>query len=113
MLDVSDYELVWAPDLFAAEARRILARSRVDPDAVDLLLREAFRDDSAAEDAASLAPFGSRDSGGIVSLSSRDALAGLADVCAQHPAVLCSPAVLAAAPGESRARPAPGCPEGT
>jgi hypothetical protein len=85
MLDVSDYELVWAPDLFAAEARRILARSRVDPDAVDLLLREAFRDDSAAEDAASLAPFGSRDSGGIVSLSSRDALAGLADVAHSIP----------------------------
>jgi hypothetical protein len=85
MLDVSDYELVWAPDLFAAEARRILARSRVDPDAVDLLLREAFRDDSAAEDAASPAPFGSRDSGNIVSLSSRDALAGLADVAHSIP----------------------------
>jgi hypothetical protein len=79
MLDVADYELVWAPDLFAAEAQRILARSRVDPDAVDLLLREAFRDDSAAEDAASPAPFGSRGSGSIASLSAAEALAGLAE----------------------------------
>ena len=79
MLDVAGYELVWPPGLFAAEARRILARSRVDPDAVDLLLREAFRDDSAAEDAASPAPFGSRGSGSIASLSAREALAGLAE----------------------------------
>ncbi len=85
MLDVSDYELVWAPDLFAAEARRILARSRVDPDAVDLLLREAFRDDSAAEDVASPIPFGSRDSGGIVSISAGDALAGLAEAAHSIP----------------------------
>ncbi len=79
MLDVADYELMWPPDLFAAEARRILALSRVDPDTVDLLLREAFRDDSAAEDVASPAPFGSRGSGSIVSLSAGEALAGLAD----------------------------------
>jgi len=79
MLDVADYELVWAPDLFAAEARRILARSQVDPDAVDLLLREAFRDYSVAEDVASPASFGSRGSGSIASLSARDALAGLAE----------------------------------
>jgi hypothetical protein len=63
MLDVADYELVWPPELFAAEARRILARPRVDAQAIDLLLREAFRDDSAAEDAASPAPFDSRASG--------------------------------------------------
>ena len=75
MLDVADYELVWPPGLLAAEARRILARSRVDPDAVDLLLR----DDSAAEDVASPAPFGSRGSGSIASLSAREALAGLAE----------------------------------
>lgn len=52
MLDVADYELVWPPELFAAEARRILARQRVSVQAIDLLLREAFCDDSAAEDAA-------------------------------------------------------------
>lgn len=79
MLDVAGYELVWPPGLFAAEARRILARSRVDPDAVDLLLREAFRDDSTAEDAASPAPSGFRGSGSIASLSAREALAGLAE----------------------------------
>lgn len=79
MLDVADYELVWPPDLFATEARRILARHRADPDAIDLLLREAFRDDSAAEDAASPVPFGSEFSGSVASLSARGALAGLAD----------------------------------
>jgi len=79
MLDVADYELVWPPDLFAAEARRILARSPVNPDAVDLLLREAFRDDSPAEDVASPVPFGARGSESIVSLSAGEALAGLAE----------------------------------
>jgi hypothetical protein len=79
MLDVAGYELVWPPGLLAAEARRILARSRVDPDAIDLLLREAFRDDSAAEDVASLASSGFRGSGSIASLSAKDALAGLAE----------------------------------
>jgi hypothetical protein len=79
MLDVAGYELVWPPGLLEAEARRILAGSRVDPDPVDLLLREVFRDDSAAEDVASPAPFGSRGSGSIASLSAREALAALAE----------------------------------
>lgn len=62
MLDVTDYELVWPPELFAAEAERLLARPRLSPAASDLLLREAFRDDSAAEDLSSLtgaSPWGS------------------------------------------------------
>ncbi len=46
-LDVADYELVWPPDLFAAEAWRILARRRARAQEIDLLLREAFRDDNA------------------------------------------------------------------
>lgn len=50
MLDVTDYELVWPPELFAAEARRILARPRLGREAIDLLLREAFHDESAADD---------------------------------------------------------------
>jgi hypothetical protein len=58
MLDVTDYELVWPPELFAAEARRLLSRPRLSRPALDLLLREAFRDESAAEDLSSLAsPF--------------------------------------------------------
>jgi hypothetical protein len=55
MLDVTDYELVWPPELFAAEARRLLSRSRRSRPALDLLLREAFRDEDAAEDLSSLA----------------------------------------------------------
>lgn len=54
MLDVSDYELSWPPDLFVAEARRILARPRLSRGSVDLLLREAFRDENVAEDLDSL-----------------------------------------------------------
>jgi hypothetical protein len=34
MLDVSDYEILWPPDLFTAQARRILARPRTDVGAV-------------------------------------------------------------------------------
>jgi hypothetical protein len=62
MLDLADYELVWPPELFIAEAGRIAVRPRLGQEAVDLLLREAFRDDSAAEDISSLtggSPFGS------------------------------------------------------
>jgi hypothetical protein len=54
MLDVTDYELVWPPELFAAEARRLISRPRLSRPALDLLLREAFRDESAAEDFSSL-----------------------------------------------------------
>jgi hypothetical protein len=79
MLDVADYELVWPPDLFAAEARRILARPRADPDAVDLLLREAFCDDSAAEDAASPSPYDSWASGVVIPRSVSETLADLAE----------------------------------
>ena len=50
MLDVADYELAWPPDLFAAEAGRLLARPRLSRPAIDLLLREAFRDENVAED---------------------------------------------------------------
>lgn len=78
VLDLADYELVWPPQLFAAEARRILAKPRLDQQAVDLLLREAFRDDNAAEDVSSLTsanPFGS----GRHSPSVRDVLTELAD----------------------------------
>jgi hypothetical protein len=56
MLDLADYELEWPPELFAAEARRILAWEQVSGQAIDFLLREAFRDDSAAEDAAAPVP---------------------------------------------------------
>jgi hypothetical protein len=54
VLDLTDYELVWPPDLFVAEARRILGRPRPSSGEFDLLLREAFRDANVAEDAASL-----------------------------------------------------------
>jgi len=77
MLDVADYELVWPPELFAAEARRILTRQRVSAQAIDLLLREAFRDDSAAEDVAAPVPFDSW-SGGAVARSASDMLEELA-----------------------------------
>jgi hypothetical protein len=77
MLDVSDYELMWPPDLFTAEARRILARPRIDVGAVDLLLREAFRDDGAAEDAAAPAYWGVS---GVAERSARETLTGLAEV---------------------------------
>jgi hypothetical protein len=77
MLDVADYELVWPPELFAAEARRILARQRVSVQAIDLLLREAFRDDSAAEDAAAPVPFDSWSSGAVVRRSAGEMLAEL------------------------------------
>ena len=62
MLDVADYELAWPPDLFAAEAGRLLARPRLSRPAIDLLLREAFRDENVAEDLTSMAdadPWGS------------------------------------------------------
>jgi hypothetical protein len=55
MLDLTDYELVWPPELFTAEAQRILGRPGLGQQAIDLLLREAFRDDNAAEDVSSLA----------------------------------------------------------
>ncbi len=55
MLDVSDYELIWPPELFVAEAERLLSRPRLGRDAIDLLLREAFRDENAADDLFSLA----------------------------------------------------------
>lgn len=77
MLDLADYELVWPPELFAAEAQRILARQRVSAQAVNLLLREAFRDDSAAEDAAAPVPFDSWSSG-AVARSASEMLAELA-----------------------------------
>jgi hypothetical protein len=51
-LDLTDYELVWPPELFAAETHRILALPTPDQDHLDLLMREAFRDDNAAEDLA-------------------------------------------------------------
>jgi hypothetical protein len=54
MLDLTDYELVWPPELFTAEAQRILGRPGLGQQAIDLLLREAFRDDNAAEDVSSL-----------------------------------------------------------
>jgi hypothetical protein len=55
VLDLTDYELAWPPELFAAEAARILGRPGLGQQAIDLLLREAFRDDNAAEDVSSLA----------------------------------------------------------
>ena len=54
MLDLTDYELVWPSWLFTAEAQRILGRPGLGQDAIDLLLREAFRDENAAEDVSSL-----------------------------------------------------------
>src|ERR1700677_255799 len=77
MLDVTDYELAWPPELLAVEARRILARQRVSTQAIDLLLREAFRDDSAAEDAAAPVPFDSWSSGAVVGRSAGEMLAEL------------------------------------
>ena len=77
MLDLADYELIWPPELFVAEARRILARERVSTQAIDLLLREAFRDDSAAEDVTAPVPFGSWSSG-AVARSASEMLAELA-----------------------------------
>lgn len=62
VLDVADYELAWPPDLFAAEAGRLLARPRLSFQSIDLLLREAFRDENVAEDLTSLTgaePWGS------------------------------------------------------
>jgi hypothetical protein len=60
VLDLTDYELLWPPDLFAAEARRILSQLKPDAGALDLLLREAFRDAVADDIAAAVAgnPFG-------------------------------------------------------
>ena len=77
MLDIADYELVWPPELFAAEARRILARQRVSAQAIDLLLREAFRDDNAAEDAAAPESFDPWSEGGVVRRSASEMLAEL------------------------------------
>jgi hypothetical protein len=83
MLDVTDYELVWPPELLSAEAGRLLARPQLNREAVDLLLREAFRDESAAEDFSSVP--GSSLSGGDPwdseppRPSLRDMLAELAD----------------------------------
>jgi hypothetical protein len=54
MLDFTDYELVWPPELFAAEARRLLAWPRLDRAAIDLLLREAFHEGSVVDDLSSL-----------------------------------------------------------
>lgn len=56
MLDLTDYELVWPSELFAAETRRILARPKLDQDHLDLLMREAFRDDNVAQDLAACRP---------------------------------------------------------
>jgi hypothetical protein len=53
MLDLTDYELAGPPELFAAEATRVLGRPGLGQQAIDLLLREAFRDDNAAEDVSS------------------------------------------------------------
>ncbi len=53
VLDLTDYELAWPPGLFVAEASRILGRPGLGEEAIDLLLREAFRDENAAEDASS------------------------------------------------------------
>jgi hypothetical protein len=55
MLDVTDCELIWPPELFAAEAKRLLAMPGLDREAIDLLLREAFHDESVADDLSSLA----------------------------------------------------------
>lgn len=82
MLDVTDYELVWPPELFATEARRLLSRPRLSRPALDLLLREAFRDESTAEDLSALGgPFRSEDpwDSSPRAPSLQDALAELAD----------------------------------
>jgi hypothetical protein len=78
MLDVTDYELVWPPELFAAEARRLLDRPRLSRQAIDLLLREAFRDENAADDLTSLVDFNPWDSGPPPP-SPRDVLTELAE----------------------------------
>jgi hypothetical protein len=78
VLDLTDYELVWPPDLFTAEVRRILSRPRPSSGALDLLLREAFRDDNAAQDASSL-PDGSVFGSGHAARSLLDMLSELAD----------------------------------
>jgi hypothetical protein len=78
MLDVTDYELVWPPELFAAEARRVLARDQISTQAIDLLLREAFRDDSAADDAAAAVAKGTWSSS-PVARSASEMLAELAE----------------------------------
>lgn len=79
MLDVADYELAWPPDLFAAEARRLLGRPRLGRPSVDLLLREAFRDENVAEDLTtsltSTDPWGA----GVKSPSLREMLSELAE----------------------------------
>jgi hypothetical protein len=77
MLDVSDYVLVWPPELFVAEAQRILVRPQVNSQAVDLLLREAFHDDNAAEDLSSMRHADPWDSGPYLP-SPREVLAELA-----------------------------------
>ena len=77
MLDLADYELIWPPELFVAEVRRILAREPVSTQAIDLLLREAFRDDIAAEDVTAPVPFGSWSSD-AVARSASETLAELA-----------------------------------
>jgi hypothetical protein len=79
MLDVADYELAWPPDLFAAEAGRLLARPRLSRPAIDLLLREAFRDENAAEDLNSLTDADPWDSD-LPSRSPREVLAELAQM---------------------------------
>lgn len=78
MLDVTEYELVWPPELFAAEATRILARPRLGGQAIDLLLREAFHDEGAADDLDCLAVADPWDSGPPPP-SPRQALAELAE----------------------------------
>ncbi|MFF0572899.1 hypothetical protein [Streptosporangium saharense] len=53
VVDLSDYELVWPPHLFADEANRILGgsqRLRSNNSAIGRLLEEAFRDSSVVED---------------------------------------------------------------
>lgn len=87
MLDVTDYELVWPPDLFAAEARRLLARPKVTRSGIDLLLHEAFLDRCVVSDLASLvdgAPWGA-DVG--PSPSAREVLADLSDRAQDIPRV--------------------------
>jgi hypothetical protein len=78
MLDVTDYELVWPPKLFVAEAGRLLSRPRLSRDSVDLLLREAFREENAAEDLSSLGDAALWGFGGPPSRSLREALTELA-----------------------------------
>lgn len=82
MLDVADYELAWPPDVFAAEAGRLLTRPRLSRPWIDLLLREAFRDENAAEDLPSLAdenPWGTD----LPSRTPREVLAELAGMAHQ------------------------------